>query len=44
MLDLLLGWIGIAIYIASVFGAAAYRMRETNSQPESPSAPETFSA
>ena len=44
MLDLLLGWIGIAIYIASVFGAAAYRMRETHSKSASRSAPETLGA
>lgn len=44
MLDLLLGWIGIAIYIASVFGAAAYRMRETNSEPAPRAAPETLNA
>ena len=44
MLDLLLGWIGIAIYIASVFGAAAYRMRETNIKPGPRSTPETLNA
>lgn len=49
MLELLVGWIGIGIYVASIFGAAAYRMRASaNRPPRQPlkpaTAPESLSA